>query len=93
MELVCSKKLEINESVEYQCKEINLEYYLVACETDSSCTYGIQINSTTDMGEAESEVVEDVSPSKAKMVELINLMYQNSVTPVSIKDVIYDCIS
>ncbi len=93
MELVYSKKLEINESVKYQCKEINLEYYLVACETDSTCSYGIQINSTTDKGEAESTVVEDVFSSRARMIELINIMYQNSVTPVSIKDVIYDCIS
>ncbi len=93
MELVCSKKLEINESVEYQCKELNLEYYLLSCETDNSCTYGIQINMTKDSGESETAVINDVLPSKASMMELINLMYKNSVTPVSAHDVIYDCIA
>ena len=92
MELVCSKKLEISESVEYPCKELNLDYYLVSCETDDSSTYGIQINMTKESAESETTVINDVLPSKTRMIELINLMYKNSVTPVSAKDVIYDCI-
>ena len=93
MELVCSKKLEINEAVQYDCKELNLDYYLVSCETDNSYTYGIQINLTKDSGESETAVINDVLPSKAHTMEIINLMYKNSVTPVSAKDVIYDCIA
>lgn len=92
MELVCSKKLEINDAVEYQYKELNLEYYLVACEVDNSCTYGIQINMTKDSGESESAIINDVSTSKTGMLDLINLMYKNSVTPVTAIDVIYDSI-
>jgi hypothetical protein len=48
---------------------------------------------TKDSGESETAVINDVLPSKASMMELINLMYKNSVTPVSAHDVIYDCIS
>lgn len=93
MELICSKKLEINESVVYDCKEINLEYYLVSCESDSSCTYGIQISMTNDSGASETAVIKDVLPTKSGMIDLIDLMYKNSVTPVSARDIIYDCIA
>lgn len=93
MELICSKKLEINEAVQYDCKELNLEYYLVSCETDNSYTYGVQINLTKDSGESETAIIKDVLPSKDRMMELINLMHKNSVTPVSAKDVIYDSIA
>ncbi|OPX43150.1 hypothetical protein CLHUN_28980 [Ruminiclostridium hungatei] len=93
MELICSKKLEINESVVYDCKEINLEYYLVSCESDNSCTYGIQISMTKDSGTSETAVIKDVLPTKSGMIDLIDLMYKNSVTPVSARDIIYDCIA
>lgn len=93
MELVCSKKLDINEMVEYHSNQINLEYYLICCETDNSRTYGIQINMIKESGESESAIINDVSPSKDGMMRLINLMYKNSVTPISAKDVIYDCIA
>ncbi len=93
MELICSKKLEIDESVQYKSKELNLDYYLVCCETDNSCTYGIQINMTKDSGESETAIINDVLPSKDQTMELISLMHKNSVTPVSARDVIYDCIA
>lgn len=93
MELVYTKKLEISEAIEYQYKEINLEYYLLACETDETCTYGIQINMTNDRGESETEIIKDVLTSKSGMIDLIRLLYTNSVTPVSARDIICDCIS
>ncbi len=93
MELVYSKKLEISDTIGYQYKELNLEYYLVACEMNNSCTYGIRINLTKDGGEAETAVINDISPSKDGMLDLIKLMYKNSVTPVTARDVIYDCIA
>lgn len=93
MELVCTKQLEIVETVEYRYKQVNLEYYLLACETDEACTYGIQINMTSDRGEAETEIIHDVSTSKAGMIDLIKLLYTNSVTPVSARDIVCDCIS
>lgn len=93
MELIYSKKLEINEAVQYDCKELNLDYYLVCCENDNSYTYGVQVKLTKDSGESETAVINDVLPSKDRVMELINLMYKNSVTPVSAKDVIYDTIA
>lgn len=93
MELICSKKLELNEMLESNNKELNLEYYLLVCEADNSCTYGIQINMTKDTGETESAVIKDVLASKTNMVELIKLLHSNSVTPVTAHDVVYDCIA
>lgn len=93
MELICSKKLELNKELESKIKELNLEYYLVACESEDSCTYGIQINMTKDNGESEIVVINDVLTSKTSMIELIKLLYSNSVTPISAYDVIYDCIA
>lgn len=93
MELVYSKKLELNEASECIYKELNLDYYLVACESEGTCTYGIQINMTKDDGEFETALINDVLSSKARMIELIHLLYHNSVTPVSAFDVIYDYIA
>jgi len=93
MELVCSKRLELNETLGCKNKELNLEYYLLACEDENSCTYGIQINLTKDTGETETTVIHDVLSSRTNMIELIKLFHSNSVTPVSARDVIYDYIS
>jgi len=93
MELVCSKKLELNETLECKNKELNLEYYLLVREDDNSCTYGMQINMTKDTGETETAIINDVLSSRTNMIELIKLFHSNSVTPVSAYDVIYDCIS
>ncbi len=93
MELICSKKIELNETVECKNKELNLEYYLLICEAENSCTYGIQINMTKDTGETESAVINDVLASKTNMIKLIKLFHSNSVTPVTARDVVYDCLS
>lgn len=93
MELVCSKKLEMDEELECKNKELNLDYYLVVNESDDSCTYGIQINMTKESGESESAIIKDVLPSRDNMIELIKLLYSNSVTPITAHDVIYDIIA
>jgi len=93
MELIYSKKLEFNDALECKNKELNLEYYLVASEAEDSYTYGIQVNMTKDTGESETAAIKNVSPSKDSVIELIKLLYSNSVTPVSVHDVIYDCIA
>ncbi len=93
MELVCSKKLELNETIECKNKELNLDYYLVVCEIDNSCTYGIKIDMTKDSGEFETTLINDVLPSRSDTIELIKLLNSNSVTPVSAYDVIYDYIA
>jgi hypothetical protein len=93
MELVCTKKLELEETLEDKNKVLSLEYYLVASGNDDACTYGIQINMTKDTGETETAVIHDVLSSRTNMIELIRLFHSNSVTPVSARDVIYDCIA
>lgn len=93
MELVYSRKLELSEAADCKYRELDLNYYLVSCKSEDSCTYGLQINMTKDGGEMETILINDVLPSRTKMIELIKLMYNNSVTPVSALDVIYDCIA
>ncbi|HEY5586262.1 MAG TPA: DUF6514 family protein [Ruminiclostridium sp.] len=93
MELICSKKLELNVELDCKTKELYLEYYLIACESENFCTYGIQISMAKDNGESETAVIHDILSSKENMIELIKLLYSNSVTPVSAYDVICDCIS
>lgn len=93
MELVCSKKLELDETLGCKSREINLEYYLLACTDTEPYTYGMQINMTKDNGEVETAIIPDILTSRDDMIELIKLFHSNSVTPVSARDVIYDCIA
>lgn len=93
MELICSKKLELNRELDCSNNELNLEYYLLATEFENSQTYGIQISMSKDNGENETAIIKDVLASKTRMIELIKLLHSNSVTPVSAYDVIYDCIA
>ncbi|QNU65425.1 hypothetical protein EHE19_010810 [Ruminiclostridium herbifermentans] len=93
MELVCSKKLELDDTLECKSREITLEYFLLSSMCEGSCTYGIQINMTKDTGESETAIIQDVLVSRDDMIELIKLFHSNSVTPVSALDVIYDYIA
>ncbi len=93
MELVCSKKLELDETLECKSREIYLEYYLLTCINKDYCSYGMQINMTKDTGEVETAVINDVLISRDSMIDLIKLFHSNTVTPVSAFDVIYDCIA
>ncbi|PYG87024.1 hypothetical protein LY28_02404 [Ruminiclostridium sufflavum DSM 19573] len=92
MELVCSKKLELDETLECKSREINLEYYLLACTVDDYCRYGMQINMTRNSGESETAIIRDVFTSREEMINLIKLFHSNSVTPVSALDIVYDFI-
>lgn len=93
MELVCTRKLELNETLECKSRELNLEYYLLKSICEDCCTYGMQINMTKDTGEFETIVINDVLTSRDSMIDLIKLLHSNSVTPVSALDVIYDLIA
>jgi hypothetical protein len=93
MELVCTKKVDLDDVLECKNNELNLEYYLLSCENENSSTYGIQIIMTKNNGESEIAVINDVLSSRTSMIELIKLFYSNSVTPVSAYEVIYDYIA
>jgi hypothetical protein len=93
MELVCAKKLEVDDTVKCKNKELHLEYYLLSGEDRDSCTYGVQINMMKDSGETETVIIKDVLSSRTSMIELIKRFYSNSVTPISAHDIIYDYIA
>ncbi len=89
--LIYTKKVVVSED---KVKELNLKYYLIASEqTNSTTTYGIQIIMENDKGRTEMAFIPDVLPTKTGINNLIYLLYSNSVTPVSVYDVIYDCIA
>jgi orotate phosphoribosyltransferase-like protein len=93
IELICSKKLELNEALESKSKELKLDYKLVASKEEDTFTYGIKISLFGENGESENVIIPDVVSSKTNMVELINRLSTNLVTPVSCFDVISDYIS
>jgi hypothetical protein len=93
MELVCAKKLEVNDSLRCKNEQLHLEYYLLSGEDRDFCTYGVQINMVRDSGETETVVIKDVLSSRTSMIDLIKRFYSNSVTPISAHDIIYDYIA
>ncbi|ACL74921.1 DUF6514 family protein [Ruminiclostridium cellulolyticum] len=89
--LIYTKKVVVSEGI---VKELYLRYYLIAREqTNSLTTYGIQVIMENDKGRIEKAFVPDVLSSETGINNLIYLLYSNSVTPVSVYDVIYDCIA
>jgi hypothetical protein len=89
--LIYTREVVVSEG---KSKILNLKYYLIASElTDSTTTYGIQIIMEKDNGRTEKAFIPDVISSKTGIKNLIYLLYSNSVTPISMYDVIYDCIA
>lgn len=74
------------------------EYYLLTgkCRTDGitdTTTYGIKCELRQDGKLVDSSTVEDISPLQKNVENLILLLQRNSVTPVTLKDVIEDYIA
>ena len=55
--------------------------------------YGIYVKLSIDGKCRESSKVEDVSPSEETVERLVQLFAKNLVTPVSLKDVVEDCLA
>lgn len=86
------------EVVDENSRELHLEY----CVTESVClsdgtqgipTYGIRVQLSFGEDKAEVSLVQDVTPSKKTALELLRILYENSVTPVALRDVIEDFVS
>jgi hypothetical protein len=87
-ELICEGKID------YCDRDYKLEYYLISAKQNKMpiTTYGVKINLVKENDYTEHITIPDVMVSKESMIELINLLYNNLVTPVSAQDVIYDYI-
>lgn len=87
-ELICEGKIDYCE------RDYRLEYYLISAKKNKMAiiTYGVKINLDKGNNDTEFITIPDVMVSKENMIDLINLLYNNLVTPVSVHDVIYDYI-
>lgn len=90
-----NKKLIGNRIVEIEPeRQMVLEYYVLE-ETDKDTqitTYGTMIRKT-DEGTEETEAVKGITHSKEVIHDIIGLLLEHTVTPVSMVDVIDDYIT
>jgi hypothetical protein len=56
-------------------------------------SFGICVQLSIDGKISESSAVNDVSPDKETVMRLLQLFAKNLVTPVSLKDVVEDCVA
>lgn len=56
-------------------------------------SYGIGVQLQIDGKVSGSSKVDDVSPSKETIMRMVQLFANNLVTPLSLKDVVEDCLA
>ena len=98
MEVICSRlinshPLSIFDGISQY--HMQLEYYLLESNnTDYQLhTYGVKVLLAVSKNQNEFITLLDITPSKEKCLNLIDLLQRNDVTPINTYDVIYDCIA
>jgi hypothetical protein len=81
-----------------QGRTLKVDYFLTsgACMTDGAeavPVYGVRADLYINGQYAESAKVDDISPSREETTEMAKRFADNQVTPVSLKDVVEDCIA
>lgn len=79
-------------------RSLKIDYFITSgiCKTDGAeriTTYGIKAELSVDGKSAETSRIDDVSPSEEAVKGIIDLLANNDVTPVSLKDVVEDCVA
>ena len=77
-------------------KLMNLFYYILKKEFNSSTKskeWGIKVEIKEDGKISDMSSVEFVTPKKDEIINLVNIISEYDVTPVSLKEVLYDIIS
>ncbi len=83
---------------ETQGNRIELEYYLLTSEMDDCekeamiTTYGVEIVKKVDGKSSETKRFKNVHTDKEKMVSIIGMLAENTVTPVSLQDILEDLL-
>ncbi len=93
------KKIELNGESLFEDKrnKIILEYYLLESDIEDieelkgMRTFGVEIVKNAG-GAEETTAVKNVSASRSEMNEIIGLLSRNSVTPVTLTEVLDDII-
>lgn len=79
-------------------KTLELDYFMTrgTSHTDGAegvpC-FGISVSLSVDGEVSDSSTVDDVSPSEETARRILQLLAKNLVTPVSLKDVVEDCLA
>ena len=82
------KETEINHRIE-------LEYYKTNRVAEDNCKYGIEIRKKEYKNDAitvETNIIENISSSSNKVIEIINTLKRYKVTPVGLNDVLEDLL-
>ena len=73
-------------------ERLELEYHLleeeIALNGAEVNTYGIEISDHR----SECRAVRDISPDRAAVMELLELFWRMDVTPITLEDIVQDCI-
>lgn len=91
-------KLTENEESKSFSEPIELEYYLVESKIDNEDfngieMYGIQIVKKIGKDFMESEFVRNITFNKDNAIDMIDKIARNTVTPMTLKYIVYDLIS
>lgn len=75
-------------------REMELKYFLLedTHEAEQTISYGVEIRKT-ESGQVEVETVKGVTDSKEMADHLIELLVTNTVTPISLVNVVDDYIT
>lgn len=79
-------------------RTLKINYFITSgiCLTDGAkqiTTFGIKAELSVGGKFAEMSKIDDVSPSEETVRIIIDLLAKNNVTPVSLKDVVEDCVA
>ncbi len=83
---------------ETQGNKFKLEYYLLTSETDDCendamiTTYGIEIVKKVDGKSFEAKRFENVHTDRGRIVSIIDILAENTVTPVALQDILEDIL-
>lgn len=75
-------------------REMVLEYFMLEefYETSQSATYGAKIRKVED-GHEETESIMGITSSKEVITDLINLLLENVVTPITMVEIVDDFVT
>ncbi|HEX2938622.1 MAG TPA: DUF6514 family protein [Ruminiclostridium sp.] len=79
-------------------RELKVDYYVTngKCRSDGAdevSTYGLKLDLYVNGKISDTVEVDDISISKEEVINLAIKFANNLVTPVSLKDVIEDCVA
>ena len=96
--------MEVNEPVISETtsdefgRSLKLDYFVtngisLTDGVQGNTSFGISVRLCVDGESPECTTIEDVTPSKEAVMRIIQLLAKNFVTPVTLRDVVEDCVA